>query len=85
MKKGRKLSSAAEIVEPIPEIKREKLTPGVYVRSQKLPIVKPTMQQKVIKVLEELGIGNCGWIIQHKRAYVFYRTKTDYADSTSVS
>ncbi|KAG1448120.1 hypothetical protein G6F55_010796 [Rhizopus delemar] len=57
MKKGRKLSSAAEIVEPIPEIKREKLTPGVYVRSQKLPIVKPTMQQKVIKVLEELGIG----------------------------
>ncbi|ORE07931.1 hypothetical protein BCV72DRAFT_325217, partial [Rhizopus microsporus var. microsporus] len=58
MKKGRKLSSATmDVVEPPPEIKREKLTPGVYVRSQKLPIVKPAMQQKMIKTLEELGIG----------------------------
>lgn len=39
------------------ENKEKKLTPGVYIRSQKLPIVKPTMQPKVIKVLEELGIG----------------------------
>ncbi|KAI9008856.1 hypothetical protein CLU79DRAFT_711376 [Phycomyces nitens] len=36
---------------------KEKLTPGVYVRSQKLPTVKPTMQQKVLKVMEELAIG----------------------------
>ncbi|OAD78316.1 Homeodomain-like DNA binding domain-containing transcription factor [Phycomyces blakesleeanus NRRL 1555(-)] len=40
----------------VPE-KKEKLTPGVYVRSQKLPTVKPTMQQKVLKVMEELAIG----------------------------
>ncbi|KAG2230385.1 hypothetical protein INT48_004196 [Thamnidium elegans] len=39
------------------EHKKEKLTPGVYIRSQKLPIVKPTMQAKVLKVLEEMGIG----------------------------
>jgi DNA methyltransferase 1-associated protein 1 len=38
--------------------RKEKLTPGVYVRSQKLPLVKPAMQPKVQKVLEELGIGN---------------------------
>jgi DNA methyltransferase 1-associated protein 1 len=41
----------------IHEIKKEKLTPGVYIRSQKLPIVKPAMQPKVLKVMEELGIG----------------------------
>ncbi|KAI8988980.1 hypothetical protein BDB01DRAFT_783917 [Pilobolus umbonatus] len=54
-KKGRKLSTASSIIEDID--KKEKLTPGVYIRSQKLPVVKPTMQPKVVKVLEELGIG----------------------------
>ncbi|KAI9259040.1 hypothetical protein BY458DRAFT_517582 [Sporodiniella umbellata] len=57
IKKGRKLSAHPEGTETPLEIKREKLTPGVYVRSQKLPIVKPTMQPKALKVLEELGIG----------------------------
>ncbi|KAF7726592.1 swr complex subunit [Apophysomyces ossiformis] len=47
-KKGQKA------VEALP---KEKLTPGVYVRSQKLPTVKPTMQQKVLKALEELSVG----------------------------
>ncbi|KAG0166277.1 swr complex subunit [Apophysomyces sp. BC1034] len=42
------------VVEATP---KEKLTPGVYVRSQRLPNVKPTMQQKVLKVLEELSVG----------------------------
>ncbi|KAI8640794.1 hypothetical protein BD408DRAFT_419256 [Parasitella parasitica] len=59
-KKGRKLSSASShhlMDIDAHENKKEKLTPGVYIRSQKLPIVKPTMQPKVIKVLEELGIG----------------------------
>jgi hypothetical protein len=41
----------AEITE-----KKEKLTPGVYVRSQKIPPIKPNMIQKVGKVMEELGI-----------------------------
>ncbi|KAI8330854.1 hypothetical protein BC941DRAFT_456505 [Chlamydoabsidia padenii] len=35
----------------------EKLAPGVYVRSQKLPILKPSIQTKVTKVLNELSIG----------------------------
>ncbi|ORZ24095.1 hypothetical protein BCR42DRAFT_431992 [Absidia repens] len=35
----------------------EKLTPGVYVRSQKLPVMKTSIQPKVIKVLNELSIG----------------------------
>ncbi|KAI9347510.1 hypothetical protein BD770DRAFT_446490 [Pilaira anomala] len=58
-KKGRKLSSASSVhlLEESHEHKKEKLTPGVYIRSQKLPIVKPTMQAKVLKVLEEMGIG----------------------------
>lgn len=59
-KKGRKLSSASShhlMDVDAHENKEKKLTPGVYIRSQKLPIVKPTMQPKVIKVLEELGIG----------------------------
>ncbi|KAI9248159.1 hypothetical protein EDC94DRAFT_625306 [Helicostylum pulchrum] len=57
-KKGRKLSSASSsMLEESHEHKKEKLTPGVYIRSQKLPIVKPTMQAKVLKVLEEMGIG----------------------------
>lgn len=44
-------------MELVDDYKKEKLTPGVYIRSQKLPIVKPTMQAKVLKVLEEMGIG----------------------------
>ncbi|KAL0093960.1 Swr1 complex subunit Swc4 [Phycomyces blakesleeanus] len=55
-KKGRRASNASIVEEIVPE-KKEKLTPGVYVRSQKLPTVKPTMQQKVLKVMEELAIG----------------------------
>ncbi|CAO3655789.1 unnamed protein product [Mucor hiemalis] len=60
-KKSRKLSSASsnmmEVETHESSSKKEKLTPGVYIRSQKLPIVKPTMQPKVLKVLEEMGIG----------------------------
>ncbi|KAG2202548.1 hypothetical protein INT47_012542 [Mucor saturninus] len=56
-KKGRKLSSASTNLLEVDDYKKEKLTPGVYIRSQKLPIVKPTMQAKVLKVLEEMGIG----------------------------
>ncbi|KAI9477749.1 MAG: Swr1 complex subunit Swc4 [Benjaminiella poitrasii] len=60
LKKKKKSSSIHEDSKKKPEVhenKKEKLTPGVYVRSQKLPIVKPTMQAKVIKILDEMGIG----------------------------
>ncbi|KAI8881496.1 hypothetical protein K501DRAFT_253068 [Backusella circina FSU 941] len=59
IKKGRKLSNGSSGMMEVDTShdRKEKLTPGVYVRSQKLPIVKPAMQPKVIKVLEELGIG----------------------------
>ncbi|CAO3662518.1 unnamed protein product [Umbelopsis ramanniana] len=58
-KKVRRMSNASvsssvnevEIIE-----KKEKLTPGVYVRSQKIPPIKPNMIQKVGKVMDELGI-----------------------------
>ncbi|KAI8971919.1 hypothetical protein BDF20DRAFT_707962 [Mycotypha africana] len=56
-KKNRKLSNNTVPEVEVPEPKKEKLTPGVFVRSQKLPIVKTSMQPRVIKVLEELGIG----------------------------
>ncbi|KAI8356098.1 Swr1 complex subunit Swc4 [Choanephora cucurbitarum] len=51
------LKKKKKITADVHDTKKEKLVPGVYVRSQKLPIVKPTMQPKVIKILEELGIG----------------------------
>ncbi|KAI7899663.1 uncharacterized protein BX663DRAFT_520902 [Cokeromyces recurvatus] len=60
LKKKKKSNSIHDDSKKAPEIhenKKEKLTPGVYIRSQKLPIVKPTMQAKVIKVLDEMGIG----------------------------
>jgi DNA methyltransferase 1-associated protein 1 len=45
------LSFCSELTE-----KKEKLTPGVYVRSQKIPPIKPNMIQKVGKVMDEIGI-----------------------------
>lgn len=38
----------------------DKLAPGVMVRSQKLPVLKPSVQAKVAKVLNELSIGKNG-------------------------
>ncbi|KAI8376365.1 uncharacterized protein BYT42DRAFT_574336 [Radiomyces spectabilis] len=56
-KKARRISNAsAGIAEEVPE-KKEKLVPGVYVRSQKLPGIKPTMQQRVLKLMADLHIG----------------------------
>lgn len=37
--------------------KKEKLVPGVFVRSQKITAVKPNMVMKVSKFMDELGIG----------------------------
>ncbi|KAH8550498.1 hypothetical protein BGW37DRAFT_66577 [Umbelopsis sp. PMI_123] len=57
-KKARRMSNASvssSVNEEIIE-KKEKLTPGVYVRSQKIPPIKPNMIQKVGKVMDELGI-----------------------------
>ncbi|CAO3638748.1 unnamed protein product [Cunninghamella blakesleeana] len=54
-KKKKRKADDNEIQEPVMEDK--KLTTGVYVRSEKLPIIKPTMQPKVLKVLNELSIG----------------------------
>ncbi|KAF7729230.1 swr complex subunit [Apophysomyces ossiformis] len=58
VKKARKVSNAStSIMEDIVPEKKEKLIPGVYVRSQKIPGVKPAMNQKVLKTLADLGIG----------------------------
>ncbi|CAO3607163.1 unnamed protein product [Cunninghamella echinulata] len=54
-KKKKRKTDDNEIQEPVMEDK--KLTTGVYIRSEKLPIIKPTMQPKVLKVLNELSIG----------------------------
>lgn len=51
---SKKLVTKTSLVELIE--KKEKLTPGVYVRSQKIPPIKPNMIQKVGKVMDELGI-----------------------------
>ncbi|KAM3587108.1 swr complex subunit [Umbelopsis sp. WA50703] len=57
-KKARRMSNASvssSVNEELTE-KKEKLTPGVYVRSQKIPPIKPNMIQKVGKVMDEIGI-----------------------------
>ncbi|KAG0186112.1 swr complex subunit [Apophysomyces sp. BC1034] len=58
VKKARKVSNASSnIMDDIIPEKKEKLIPGVYVRSQKISGVKPAMNQKVLKTLADLGIG----------------------------
>ncbi|KAI8339991.1 hypothetical protein BC941DRAFT_238473 [Chlamydoabsidia padenii] len=60
VKKARRISTSSPTVEemlPPPPEKKEKLIPGPYVRSQKLPAVKTTMQPSVLQFLAELGIG----------------------------
>lgn len=42
---------------PPPPEKKEKLIPGPYVRSQKLPAVKTTLQPSVLQFLAEVGVG----------------------------
>ncbi|ORX63080.1 hypothetical protein DM01DRAFT_1379625 [Hesseltinella vesiculosa] len=59
LKKARRISTSSpveELLPPLPD-KKEKLIPGVYVRSQKLPGVKTTMQTRVIRTMSDLGIG----------------------------
>ncbi|CAI2168858.1 2535_t:CDS:10 [Funneliformis geosporum] len=48
--------SPKEIHTPI-VLKKEKLTPGVLVRSQKIPIPKQALLHKVHKALQEFGLG----------------------------
>ncbi|SAM09584.1 hypothetical protein [Absidia glauca] len=48
--------SVEEMLPPPPE-KKEKLIPGPYVRSQKLPAVKTTLQTSVLQFLADVGIG----------------------------
>ncbi|KAI7886158.1 hypothetical protein K492DRAFT_178311, partial [Lichtheimia hyalospora FSU 10163] len=52
-KKSRRSSSITE-VSPLP---KEKLVPGVHVQSQRLPSTKGAMHAKVLKVMNELGVG----------------------------
>lgn len=52
-KKSRRSSSVAE-VSTLP---KEKLVPGVHVQSQRLPATKGNMHAKVLKVMNELGVG----------------------------
>ncbi|KAI9258936.1 hypothetical protein BDA99DRAFT_514573 [Phascolomyces articulosus] len=40
-----------------PSLSREKLIPGVHVQSQRLPVIKPSMQTKIIKVMDEVAVG----------------------------
>ncbi|KAJ8658272.1 hypothetical protein O0I10_005955 [Lichtheimia ornata] len=52
-KKSRRGSSIAE-ASTLP---KEKLVPGVHVQSQRLPSTKGAMHAKVLKVMDELGVG----------------------------
>ncbi|CDH56814.1 dna methyltransferase 1 associated protein 1 [Lichtheimia corymbifera JMRC:FSU:9682] len=52
-KKSRRSSSIAE-ASTLP---KEKLVPGVHVQSQRLPSTKGAMHAKVLKVMDELGVG----------------------------
>lgn len=55
-------SSSCIIVSTLP---KEKLVPGVHVQSQRLPATKGNMHAKVLKVMNELGVGKLfkilGW------------------------
>ncbi|KAI8062221.1 hypothetical protein BC940DRAFT_309094 [Gongronella butleri] len=59
LKKVRRISNSSSLEDllPPPPEKKDKLIPGVYVRSQKLPGVKSTMQAKVLRAMADIGIG----------------------------
>ena len=50
--------SSIEAHPPVEHVRREKLPPGVIVRSQKIPPVKQGAITKVTKYLQEAGLGN---------------------------
>ena len=49
--------SSIEAHPPVEHVRREKLPPGVIVRSQKIPQVKQGAITKVSKYLQEAGLG----------------------------
>ncbi|KAI9253863.1 hypothetical protein BDA99DRAFT_165657 [Phascolomyces articulosus] len=57
-KKNRRISNASSgILEDVVPERKEKMVQGVYVRSQKLPVVtKQALQQKLLKAMGELDI-----------------------------
>ncbi|KAI8088883.1 uncharacterized protein BX664DRAFT_358512 [Halteromyces radiatus] len=59
IKKARRISTSSSMEDllPPPPEKKDKLIPGVYVRSQKLPGVKTNLQPKVLRTMAEFGIG----------------------------
>ncbi|CAO3651872.1 unnamed protein product [Cunninghamella blakesleeana] len=59
VKKARRISTSSSVEDllPPPPERKEKLIPGAYVRSQKLPGVKTTMQTKVLRAMADYGIG----------------------------
>lgn len=75
-----------QAIDVIPE-KKEKMIQGVYVRSQKLPVItKQALQQKLLKTLADLDIGtwNSWSTCKNERAeslltdeFTFRRTTSD--------
>ncbi|KAI9302294.1 hypothetical protein BJ944DRAFT_290272 [Cunninghamella echinulata] len=59
VKKARRISTSSSMEDllPPPPERKDKLIPGVIVRSQKLPGVKATMQAKVLRAMADFGIG----------------------------
>lgn len=71
---------------------KEKLVSGVHVQSQRLPSTKGAMHAKVLKVMDELGVGKLssrkilGWAepVLTARSHDLYRSATRDADSSRM-
>ncbi|CAO3586985.1 unnamed protein product [Absidia cylindrospora] len=60
IKKARRISTSSSSVEdllPPPPERKEKLIPGPYVRSQKLPGIKAGVQPRALRTMADFGIG----------------------------